>query len=151
MGIPLYLIYCFFLVVLVFSPCLYVHLINMGLSMLDLGLSYIGLSAFPGLESVSFPMLGKFLTIIYFLRLSSPHPHFLDPYNANIVVFNIFPEVSDVLFSLFSLLCSTAVISTILSSRWLTHSLASFTLMLIPSSIFFHFRDCIVLLLLFVL
>ena len=76
MRIPLYLY-------LLFLPCcfsifslalIFVHLINVCLSMLDLGVSCIGLSALPGLESVSFPMLGKFLTIIYSNMFSGPLP-----------------------------------------------------------------------------
>ena len=158
MGIPLYL----YLLLLpcccsIFSLALnFVHLINMCLSMLDLGLSCIGLFALPGLESVSFPMLGKFLMIFYSNMFSGPLPP--TPTSGTpimqILLCLIFSQRSlrlSFFHSFFSLFCSTAVISTILSSRWLIRSLASFTLMLIPSSIFFYFRDCIVHLLLFVL
>ena len=46
-------------------------------------------------------------------------------------------RLSSFLFILFSLFCSTAIISTILPSSSLIHSSASVTLPLIPSSVFF--------------
>ena len=61
---------------------------------------------------------------------------FWDPYNSNVGVFNVVPEVSEtvsILFFLFSLFCSVVVISTILSSRSLILSYASVILLLIPS------------------
>ena len=93
--------------------------------------------------TISFSMLGKFSTIIsssIFLR------HFLflfficDPYNLNVGALNVVPEVSETVlisFHLFSLFCSTTVISTILSSSLLICSSASVILLLIPSSVFF--------------
>ena len=124
MGIPLYL----YLLLLpcccsIFSLALnFVHLINMCLSMLDLGLSCIGLFALPGLESVSFPMLGKFLMIFYSNMFSGPLPP--TPTSGTpimqILLCLIFSQRSlrlSFFHSFFSLFCSTAVISTILSSR----------------------------------
>ena len=61
---------------------------------------------------------------------------FWDPYNSNVSVFNIIPEVSETVldcFQFFSLICSVVVICTILSSRSLIHSSASVILLLIPS------------------
>ena len=61
---------------------------------------------------------------------------FWAPYNSNVGAFNVVPEVSEtvsIIFILFSLFCSAVVISTILSSRSLTHSSASVILPLIPS------------------
>ena len=72
---------------------------------------------------------------------------FWDPYNLNVGVFNVVPEVSEtvsVLFILFSFFCSAVVISTILSSRSLIHSSASVILLLIPSREFLISIYCVV-------
>ena len=63
---------------------------------------------------------------------------FWDPYNSNVGLFDIVPEVSEfsVLYILFTLFCSSEVISTILSSSSLIRSSASGILLLIPSSVF---------------
>ena len=61
-----------------------------------------------------------------------------DPYNLNVGVFDIVPEVSETilsLFILFTLFCSSEVISTILSSSSLIRS-ASDILLLSPSRVF---------------
>ena len=59
--------------------------------------------------------------------------------------FNTVTEVSEIVFDSFhSLLCSVAVSSTTLSFSSLIHSSASVILLLIPSSIFFHFSYYIV-------
>ena len=76
--------------------------------------------------------LGSFLSLF----------SFWDPYNANVVAFNVVPEVSQAvfisfLFILFSLFSSVAVNSTILFYRSLICSSASVLLLLIPSSVFF--------------
>ena len=64
---------------------------------------------------------------------------FWDPYNLNVGVFDIVPEVSEttlISFHSFYLFCSSEVISTILSSSSLIHSSASGILLLIPSRVF---------------
>ena len=64
---------------------------------------------------------------------------FWDPYNSNVGVFDIVPEISEtilVLCILFTLVCSSEVISTILSSTSRIHSSASDILVLIPSRVF---------------
>ena len=65
---------------------------------------------------------------------------FWDPYNSNVGAFCIVPEVSEtissVLFILFTLFCSSEVISTVLSSRSPIHSSGSGILLLIPSRVF---------------
>ena len=57
----------------------------------------------------------------YFLQSFLSLFSFWDPYNANVGVFNVVPEVSkwsSFLFILYSLFCSMAVISNILSSNF---------------------------------
>ena len=74
--------------------------------------------------------LGSFLSLF----------SFWDPYNANVVALNVVPEVSQAVFisfHSFSLVCSAAVNSTILSSRSLIRSSASVILLLIPSGVVF--------------
>ena len=64
---------------------------------------------------------------------------FWDPYNSNVDAFDIVPEcliLSSVLSILFTLFCSSELISTILSSSLLFHSSASDILLLIPSGVF---------------
>ena len=64
---------------------------------------------------------------------------FWDPCNSNIGVFGIVSEVSrlsSVLFILFTLFCSSEIISNILSSSSLICSSASNILVLIPSRVF---------------
>ena len=91
--------------------------------------------------SVSFPMLGKFSAIISSNIFLGPFSLLLgEERNVNVGAFNVIPEVSWtvlILLILFSLVCSTAVISTNLSSSSLIHSSASFILLLIPSSVFY--------------
>ena len=77
-------------------------------------------SGLPGLGWL-FPCYGSFRLLA--LQISSQVPSlssFWDPYNANVSAFNVVPEVSWTVFiSLhsFSIFCSVAVISTLLSSR----------------------------------
>ena len=60
-----------------------------------------------------------------------------DPYNLNVVMLNIIPELSEtVLFILLSLMCSASVISTILSSSSLICTSALVTLLLFPFNVF---------------
>ena len=89
--------------------------------------------------TISFPMFGKFSAVISSNIFSGPFLSlsFWDPYNVNVGAFNVVPESLRLLhcFSLFfSIFCSVAVISTILSSGSFIYS-ASVILLLIPSSV----------------
>ena len=92
--------------------------------------------------TVTFPMLQKLSAIIssnIFLR-SFLSLFFWDPYNANVGAFNVSQGsliLSSFVFILFSLFCSMALISTILSSRSLICTSALVIQLLIPSSVFF--------------
>ncbi|XP_004273873.2 intraflagellar transport protein 25 homolog isoform X2 [Orcinus orca] len=92
--------------------------------------------------TVSFPMFGKFSTVISSNIFSEP---FFFSSSSGIPIFRMFVNLmlsqrslrlSSILFILFSFLCSLAVISTILSSSSLICSSASFILLLIPSRVF---------------
>ena len=93
--------------------------------------------------TVSFPMLGKFSAIIssnIFSGPFSPSP----PSGTRIMRMLVHLmlsqrslRLSSFLYIPFSLFCSAAVISTILSSGSLVHSSVSVILLLIPSSVFF--------------
>ena len=93
--------------------------------------------------TISFPILGKFSTIIssnvfskvlFFSSLSgTPIIQML----VHLLLSHGSLRLSSILFILFSLFCSLAVISTILSSNSLIHSSASVILLFIPSSVFF--------------
>ena len=64
---------------------------------------------------------------------------FWDPYNSNVGEFDIVPKVSETIlspFQLFTLFCSSGVISTILSSSSLIRSSALDILLVIPSRVF---------------
>ena len=104
MGIPLHIIHCFSIAAFnIFSlNLIFISLNNMCLGIFLLEFILYGtLSASWAWVTISFPMLGKFSTIIslnIFLR------HFLflfflwDPYNLNVVAFNVVPEVSETVF-----------------------------------------------------
>ena len=104
--------------------------------------------------TISFPVLGKFSTIISSNIFSDP---FFFSYSGTpiirmlvcLVLSQRSLRLSSILFILFTLFCFLAVISTILSSSSLIRSSASVTLLLIPSSVFFHLSYCIVHLCLF--
>ena len=145
MGIPLYVIFCFSLAAFNnFSlNLIFVSLINICLGMFFLGFILYGiLCASWTWVTISFPMLGKFLTIISSNIYSDPF--FFSSYSGSPIIQMLVHLVlsqrslrlSSILFILFSLLCSSAVISTILSSNSLIHSSASIILSLIPSSLF---------------
>ena len=104
----------------------------------SLDLSYMGLSALPGLdyflthmkEVFNYNLFKYFLSPFLFLFF------FWDPYNSNVGVFHVVQRslrLSSILFILFSLFCSAVVISTLLSSTSLIRSSASVILLLIPS------------------
>ena len=87
-----------------------------------------------------FPMLGKFSAIISSNIFSSPFSLFWDSYNVNVGTYNVFPEFSEAVFIFFILLsifCSMAVISAILSSRYISvllHHLFCYWFFLVYSS-----------------
>ena len=111
---------------------IFVNLISMCLGMFPLGFILCGTLWASWMWLFPFPCYNIFK---YFLR---PFVSW-DPYNADVGVFNVVPEVSEtVLLSIpsFSLFCSAAVISTTLSSSSLLCSYASVILLLIPSSVF---------------
>ena len=90
-----------------FSLCLiFLDLSNMCLGMFLLGFTlYETLFASWTLVIISFPMLGKFSTIVSSNSFSDPFFLFFfwDSYNSNIDVFSVVPEVSEtVLISLHS-------------------------------------------------
>ena len=92
------------------------------------------------LMSVSFPRLGKFSVIISSDMFSAPFSvssHCGFPVMlVRLILSQGSLRLSSVLFILFTLFCSSAVISTILSSSSLIHSSASDILLLIPSKVF---------------
>ena len=109
---------------------------------LSLGLSCMGLYTSWIWLTISFPMLGKFSTISssnifsdpLFFSYSSGTP--IIQMLVCLILSQRFLRLSSILFSLFSLLCSSAFIYIILSSSSLIYS-ASVTLLLFPSSVFF--------------
>ena len=90
-----------------------------------LGIDYF----LPHVEEVfNYNFIINFLSAVLFFFL-------WDLYNSNVCVFNIVPNISEVIlnaFHSFSLFCSSLVISTILSSSSLIHYSASAILLLIP-------------------
>ena len=104
----------------------------------SLGLSCIGLWASWIWMVISFPKLGKFLTIISSNIFSCLFPssssriliiHML----VCLMLFQRSLRLSSFLSIFFSLFCSASVLSTILSSRSLIHFSASNSLLLVPS------------------
>ena len=100
--------------------------------------------------TISFSMLGKFSTIISLKFFLIPFLFlffFWDPYTSNVGVFDNVPRflrLSSVLFILFTLFCSSEVVSTILYSSSRICSSASVILLLIPSRVFLIFSNCVV-------
>ena len=131
MQFPLYVTCCFSLADfnIVSLYLVFISLISMCPGMILLGFILYGtLCACWTWLTVSFSMLGKFTTIMsstFFL-----YPFFLSsssgtPYNLNFAAFDMVPEVSETVsavFVLFTLFCSSEIISTILSSNSLIHS-----------------------------
>ena len=157
MGILLYVIFCFSLVAFnIFSlNLIFVSLINMYLGVFFVGfILYGALYASWTWVTISFPMLGKFYTIIpsnifsdpFFFSSSSGTP--IIQILVRLVLCQKSLRLSSILFFLFSLFCSSAVISTVLSSSSLICSSASVILLLIR---IFHFSYCAVHLYLLVL
>ena len=145
MGFPLYVTCCFSLAAFnVPSLCLvFVSLISMCLHMFLLLFILYGTLCLLGLIDHFLFHVGlifnsnlfkNFLILFLFLFF------FWDPYNLNVSAFDIVPEVSEttsVLFILFTVFCSSEVISTILCSSSLIHSYVSDILLFISSRVFF--------------
>ena len=84
-------------------------------------------------EVFNYYLLKYFLMVFLFVFF------FWDSYDSNVGVFNIVPEVSEVvLISFHSFFLSVSFISTILSSTSLTLSSASLILLLVPSRVFLN-------------
>ena len=144
MGFPLCFTRCFSLAAfnILSLYLVFVHLISMCLGVFLLGFILYGtLCASWTWLTVSFSMLGKISTIISSKIFS--YPFFFSSSGTPIIrmlVHLILSQrslrLSSVLFILFTLFCSSEVISTILSSNSLIRSSASDTLLLIPSRVF---------------
>ena len=144
MGVPLY-VSCHFSLA-AFSnfslSLIFANLFTMCLSVFLLGFILYGTHCASWTwVAISFPMLGKFSTIISSSIFSGPFSLF-SPSGTPIMqmlLHLMFLQRSlrlpSFLFILLSLFCSTAVNSTILSSRSLIRSSASVILLLIPSSV----------------
>ena len=142
MGFPLYVTCCFSLAAFnIISLCLvFVSLISMCLGVFLLGFILYGtLCASWTWLTISFSLLGKFSTIISSKIFS--YPFFFSSSSGTpiiqMLVYLIWSQrslrLSSALFILFTLFCSSEVISTILSSSSLIHSSASDILLLSPS------------------
>ena len=92
--------------------------------------------------TISFPMLGQFSTIVSSKKFSVPF-FFSSSSGTSItqmlvclILSQRSLKLSSIIFLLFPLFWSSAIISTILSSRSLFHSSASVNLLLFPSRVF---------------
>ena len=130
MGFPLYVTCCFSLAAfnILCVQSLLVWLVCV-LVCFSLGLSCIGFFVPLGFdyflfhvgEIFNYNLYKHFLILFLFLFF------FWDPYNSNVGVFDMVPEVSETVLSschYFTLFCSSEVIFTILSSSSLIHSSA---------------------------
>ena len=145
MGFPLYVICCFSLAAFNTFPLslIFVSLINMS--------QHVSPWVYSVWDSLCFLDLGDyFLSHVkevfncnlfkYFLRPFLFLFFFWDPYNLNVGCLMLSQKslrFSSVLFILFSVFCSLAGISTILSFSSIIHSSSLIFLLLIPSSVFF--------------
>ena len=144
MGFPLYVTCCFSLAAFnILSLCLvFVSLISMCLGVFLLRFMLYGtLCASWTWLTIPFSMLGKFPTIISSKIFS--YPFFSSSSSGTPIIQMLLPlilsqkslRLSSVLFILFTLFCSSEVISTILSSNSLIRSSASNILLLISSRV----------------
>ena len=107
MGFPLYII-CHFSCVafnILSLSLIFVSFITMYLGVLLLGFILSGtLCVSWTLLTISFPMLRKFSAIISSNIFSAPFSlsSLSDPYNANVAVFDVIPEVSEAVFISFN-------------------------------------------------
>ena len=145
MGFPLYVTCCFSLAAFnILSLCLvFVCLISMCLGVFLLGfILYRTLCTSWAWLTISFPTLGKFSTIIsskffsypFFFSFSSG-THIIQML-VHLILSQRSLRLSLVLFIIFTLFCSSEVISTSLSSSSLIRSSASDILLLILSRVF---------------
>ena len=143
MGIPLCVICCFSLAA--FNICslylIFVNLISMCLGVFHLGFILFGtLWVSWTWVIISFPILGKFSTIIsssIFLVFLFVF-FFWDSYDSNVGTFNIVPEVSEVvLISFNSFFLFPLCFIYFYHSTSLILSSASFILLLVPPRVFF--------------
>ena len=103
-GYPFYVICCFSLAAFNIFLCIcFDTLINMCLAMFLLGfIMYGNLCASCIWLSISFPLLGKFSTIISSKIFSVPSfLFFWDPYNLNVGTYNVVPQVSKTVLNSF--------------------------------------------------
>ena len=144
MGFPLYITCCFSLAAFhILSLCLvFVSLISMCLGIFLLGfILYRTLCASWTWLTIFFSILGKFSTIISSKIFS--YPFFFSSYSVTPIIRMLVCLIwsqrslrqSSVLCILFTLFCSSEVISTILSSRSLIRASASDILLLFPSGV----------------
>ena len=145
MGIPLCVIYCFSLAAFnICSLCLiFVNLINMCLGVIRLGFFlFWTLQVSWTWVAISFPILGKFSTIIsssifsqpFFLSSSPGTPMF--QMLGRLTLSQRSLRLSSFLLILFSFFLSVSFISTILSSTSFILSSAFFIPLLAPSRVF---------------
>ena len=145
MGFPLYGTCCFSLAAFhILSLCLvFVSLIRMCLGVFLLGsILYGTLCASWTRLTISFSILGKFSTIIslkifscpFFFSSSSGTP--IIRMLVHLILSQRTLRLSSVLLILFTVFCSSEVISTVLSLSSLIRSSASDILLLIPSRVF---------------
>ena len=145
MGIPLCVICCFPLAA--FNICslflIFINLINICLGVFHLGFILFGTPwvSWTWVQAISF--LPHFREVFnyyvhkYFLMVFLFVIFFWDPYDSNVVAFNIVLEVSEIVLISFTL--SDSFISTILSSNSLILSSASVILLFVASRVFlFH-------------
>ena len=128
---------------LIFLCLVLVSLISMCLGLFLLGFILYGtLCASCTRLTISFSIWGKFSTIISLKNFLIPFLFlffFWDCYNSNVSALDIVPEVSETILSSFHsfyFICSSEVISTVVSSKSLISSSASDILLLIPSRVF---------------
>ena len=152
MGIPLWVICCFSLAAFnIYSLCLiFINLINMCLGVFCLGfILFVTLCNSWIWVAISFPILGKFSTIIsssifswpFFLPSSSGTPTIRMLGHLTLSQRSL--RLSSFLLILFSFFPSASFISTILSSTCLILSSASVLLVLVPSGVF-NLSYCII-------
>ena len=149
MGVPLYVICYFSLVAFSILSLIFDNLITMCLSVFLLGFILPGTFCTSWIWlTISSPMLRKFSIIIISniysgpFSLSSPSGIPIMHMLLHLMLSQRSLRLSSFLSILFSIFCSVAVISTILSSRSLIYSSVLIILLLIPSSVFF-FSACL--------
>ena len=145
MGFPLYVTCCFSLATfnILFLCFVFISFISMCLGMFLFGfILYVTLCAFWIWLTISFSRLGKFSTIISSKIFS--YPFFYSSSSGTSIIWMLvhllLPQrslrQSWIIFIIFTLFCSSEVISTILSFSSLIHSSVSDILLLILSRLF---------------